>query len=59
MEARIEGSKLHLIIDMENPPEVSKSGKSVVIASTHGNVKTGAEYNGKPITIGFNAYVKN
>jgi hypothetical protein len=34
----------------------SASGKTKVHASTRGNVKTSIEINGKPLTIGVNAY---
>ena len=37
-------------------PATSKSGKSLVIASTRGNQTTTATYEGKPVTLGFNAY---
>jgi len=37
-------------------PVTSKSGKSLVIASTRGNQKTTATFDGKPVTLGVNAY---
>ena len=40
-------------------PGPSKSGKSMVIASTRGNQTTTAVYNGKPVPLGFNAYTAN
>ncbi len=46
-----------LVITMPIAPATSKSGKSMVIASTHGNIRTMTDYDGKPITIGVNAYV--
>ena len=36
----------------------SASGKTMVIASTRGNKEVDAEYEGKKITIGLNAYVR-
>ena len=36
----------------------SKSGKTMVIATTNGNVETDASYDGKSVTIGVNAYYK-
>ena len=36
----------------------SKSGKTVVVASTHGNQPTGLMIDGKPVILGLNAYVK-
>lgn len=53
------GQVLVIEIPLERAPQVSSSGKSIVIASSHGNVRTEAEWEGKPITIGLNAYVKN
>ena len=37
-------------------PGPSKSGKSIVIASTRGNQTSTATFNGKPVTVGVNAY---
>lgn len=57
LSAKIEGSKLTLIIDLESPT-ASKSGKTLVVASTHGNVTLhDVKINGKPLTIGLNAYI--
>lgn len=55
MKAEIKGNKLHLELDID--PQVSKSGKSTVVASTRGNVQTACQYKNKNITIGVNAYV--
>ena len=40
-------------------PGPSKSGKSLVIASTRGNQTTTAVFDGKPVTLGVNAYTAN
>ena len=40
-------------------PGPSKSGKSIVIASTRGNQTSTATFNGKPVTVGVNAYTAN
>lgn len=42
-----------------NGKTLSKSGKSHNIATTHGNVRTEAEYEGQRITVGLNAYIPN
>jgi len=34
----------------------SKSGKTTVIASTRGNQTSTVTFNGKPVTVGLNAY---
>ena len=57
MTVGIKGNKLFIEIDLETPTP-SSSGKTLVVASTHGNAVTTAEVDGKPITIGLNAYIK-
>jgi hypothetical protein len=37
---------------------MSSSGKTLVVASTHGNIVTSARVDDKPITLGLNAYIK-
>lgn len=51
-----KGNKLIIEIDLEKPTP-SSSGKTLVVASTHGNTVTNVEIDGKPITIGINAYI--
>ena len=57
MTVEIKNNKLCIEIDLEKPTP-SASGKTLVLASMHGNTVTAAEVNGKPITIGLNAYIK-
>jgi hypothetical protein len=57
MEVKIENKKLIISIDMQEPTP-SASGKTLVVATTHGNTPTQCLFNGKPITIGLNAYIK-
>ena len=58
MTAKIEGKKLTIVIDLDDPTP-SASGKTLVVASTHGNkVFESVKVNGKPVTIGLNAYIK-
>jgi hypothetical protein len=57
MHAEIKDGKLVITINL-NPPRPSASGKTLVVASTGGNVATSATIDGKPITIGLNAYIK-
>ena len=54
MNAEIKNNQL--IITIPISPRTSKSGKSLVIASTGGNVATGLEHGGKPVILGLNAY---
>lgn len=58
MIVTVKGNKLIIEMDMEANPAPSKSGKTVVVASSHGNAPTTAQYNGKPIVVGVNAYVR-
>ncbi len=57
MKAEIKGNQLVITIDMQEPAP-SASGKTMVVASSHGNQATTAQVNGKPVTIGLNAYIK-
>ena len=57
MTVEIKGNRLCIEIDLETPTP-SSSGKTLVVASTRGNTVTTAEVDGKPITIGLNAYIK-
>lgn len=57
IEAKIENGFLIVKIALQEPTR-SSSGKTVVIASTHGNIRTEVKYEGKLITIGLNAYYK-
>jgi len=56
MTVEVKDGNLHIVLPMQ-PPSPSKSGKTKVVASTHGNVQTTAQVDGKPITLGVNAYV--
>lgn len=57
MEAKIEGDKLIIIIELQKPTP-SASGKTLVVATTHGNVVTECIIDGKPVVVGLNAYIK-
>lgn len=57
MKAEIKDGNLIITLSLEEPTP-SSSGKTLVVASTHGNQKTSATVNGKPVTIGVNAYIK-
>jgi hypothetical protein len=58
MKAEIKDGKLCIEIELNNPPEPSASGKTLVVASTHGNKVTDVLVGGKAVTIGLNAYIK-
>lgn len=57
MNVEIKDNKLIIEIDLEKPTP-SSSGKTLVVASTRGNVVTKVQVDGKPVTIGLNAYIK-
>ena len=58
MNVKIENGELIVRIPVENPMRPSKSGKTLIVATSSGNVVTSAEVDGKPVTIGLNAYVR-
>lgn len=57
MQVTIEGKELVIRIPVENPPRPSKSGKSLIVASTNGNQPTNLTVDGKVVTVGLNVYV--
>ena len=57
MKVEIKDNKLFIEIDLEKPTP-SSSGKTLVVATTHGNTVTTAEVDGKPVIVGLNAYIK-
>jgi len=57
MTAEIKDGNLIITIPLEKPTP-SASGKTLVVASSHGNMKTSAMIDGKPVIVGVNAYIK-
>ena len=57
MKVEIKGNQLILTVEMQTPAP-SASGKTLVVASSHGNQPTTAIIDGKPVVVGFNAYIK-
>ncbi|HEY7425792.1 MAG TPA: hypothetical protein VH682_16300 [Gemmataceae bacterium] len=57
MKATIENGELVIRLPLNKTPVPSLSGKTLVIASAHGNQKTDAVVNGQPVVIGVNAYI--
>ncbi len=51
-----EGDMLVIRIPIKRPAP-SASGKTLVVASTHGNQKTDVQIEGKDLYLGVNAYV--
>jgi hypothetical protein len=57
MQTTIDNNHLVIRIPLE-PPRPSASGKTLMVASTRGNVETDCLLNGRPIKVGLNAYIK-
>ena len=57
MQVTVEGKELVIRIPLQQATP-SASGKTLVVATSHGNKTTGATYNGHPITVGVNAYIR-
>jgi hypothetical protein len=57
LAASIEDGFLVIRVPMNPTPVRSASGKTLVVASTHGNKQTEVEVDGKPVIVGLNAYV--
>ena len=58
MKTEIKNKQLIITIDLQEPAP-SKSGKTLVVASSYGNQVTTAMVDGKPVTVGLNAYIRN
>lgn len=58
MQATIKDGKLVIEIELQKPPAPSASGKTLVVASTHGNQVSGLTIDGQSVVIGVNAYIK-
>jgi hypothetical protein len=57
MKVEIVGNNLVITMPMQQPTP-SASGKTLVVASTRGNMTSTAMIGDKPIVIGLNAYIK-
>jgi len=59
-EAKIDeaANTLTLVLDLQEPAP-SASGKTLVVATTHGNQPTDVKVNGQPLIVGVNAYIRN
>ena len=56
MKAEIKNGKLIITMELMNPTP-SKSGKTLVIATTHGNQPSTCQVKGQVVKIGVNAYI--
>ncbi len=57
MDVKIENGKFIISIELQEPTP-SASGKTLVVATTHGNMTTQCLVEGKNVIIGLNAYIK-
>jgi hypothetical protein len=59
LTAEVKGTNLILTIPMESEPGLSASGKTLVVASSKGNIETPVMVSGQPLIVGVNAYIRN
>lgn len=57
MKVEIKDGQLIITIPVMDPPQPSASQKNLVLATTRGNVRSEATYQGKQVVIGLNAYI--
>jgi hypothetical protein len=57
VETKIEDGHLVIRIPLQKPTP-SSSGKTLIVATSGGNVVTTAMVDGKPVVVGLNAYIK-
>ena len=57
LTARIEGNDLVIRLPLNPTPVLSATGKTLVIASSHGNRPTRADVQGQPVIVGVTAYI--
>lgn len=57
MKCEIKDGNLVVTISM-NEPRPSASGKTLVVASSGGNVETEVKVNGETVKVGLNAFIR-
>lgn len=60
MQAQIvtENGQQFIVVKVAIEQRPSKTGKTTIVASSGGNMATSAIVDGKPVVVGFNAYIK-
>lgn len=58
LTAAIEDGYLVIRVPMNPTPVRSSTGKSRIVASSHGNKETELEIEGQPVIIGVTAYIR-
>ncbi|KKN32331.1 hypothetical protein LCGC14_0814800 [marine sediment metagenome] len=59
MQVTEEKNQIVIRLDKNKVPTVSPSGKTLQVASSHGNTPTSVQVNGSPLIVGVNAFIKN
>jgi len=57
LTASIEGEYLVIKVPMNPTPVRSATGKTLVVASSHGNKETEVQVEGQSVFVGVNAYI--
>ena len=57
LTATIEDGFLVIRVPLNATPVRSATGKTLVVASTHGNKQTEVQIQGQPVFLGLNAYI--
>ncbi len=57
LTASIEEGYLVIRVPLNAKPTPSSTGKTLVVATSHGNKQTEVEVEGKPVFVGVNAYI--
>ncbi len=58
MNVKINGNKLLVELDINETPEPSRTGKTLILASTGGFTPSGVRHQGKDVKINVTAIVK-
>ncbi len=59
MQVTEEKNQIVIRIGKNKTPVESASGKTLIVASSHGNQATTVQVNGSPVTVGVNCFIKN
>jgi len=57
MNVTIENNELVIRVPIKDKLEPSKTGKTLIVASSSGNQTTSAVVQGQNVVVGFNAYI--
>lgn len=57
MKVEIKDGNLVVTVPLDGSPHPSKSGKTLIVASSHGIVSTDAKVDGKAVQVGLNAFI--